>query len=347
MEYFYGLLIHTIMCRLILLSSILILASGCRQGVVFHNHTGLTQGTTFNIVFQERAFISPDRIKSEIDLRLVEIDMSLSVYNSESLISAINRNEPVKIDSMFAGVFRLSEKISEMTGGLFDITVGPLVRAWGFGPDSQERGDPMKADSLLSLVGYKKIRISDGMVLKENPGMRLDLNAVAQGYSVDVICSLLDDFGISNYLVEIGGEVRVSGMRDDRLWRVGVDSPSESGLLPGEKLAAVIELSDEALATSGNYRKFFTGEDGVKYSHTIDPVTGRPARNRLLSATIVAPDAATADAFATACMVAGPEKAIGFIESYGFLEGFLIFSGDTGEYLTWFSEGLKGRLQQE
>ncbi|MFO7576058.1 MAG: FAD:protein FMN transferase [Bacteroidales bacterium] len=329
-----------------LLLILLVLLSGCNRSALFRNHSGLTQGTTFSITYQEKLFVNYGKINQAIDEKLMEIDRSLSVYNPSSLISSINRNETVNIDKLFEEAFIVSEKVSEMTDGLFDITVGPLVKAWGFGPDALRSFDSSKTDSLMSFVGFRKVRLINSKIEKDDQRIWIDMNAVAQGYSVDVISRLLEDFGISNYLVEIGGEIRACGQRGDRLWRVGVDRPEDGNFYPGATLSAVIELTDEALATSGNYRKFYV-EDGVKYSHTIDPKSGAPARNRLLSATIVAPDAATADAFATACMVAGPEGAKDMILQYGFLEGYLIYSGDSGEYLTWISEGLISKLREE
>jgi FAD:protein FMN transferase len=329
-----------------LLLIVLALLSGCNRSTLFRNHSGLTQGTTFSITYQEKLFVNYEKINNAIDEKLLEIDRSLSVYNQSSLISSINRNESVNIDKLFEEAFIVSQKVSEMTDGFFDITVGPLVKAWGFGPDALRSFDPSKRDSLISFVGYSKVRLTNGTIEKDDPRIWIDMNAVAQGYSVDVISRLLEDFGIGNYLVEIGGEIKASGQRGGRLWRVGIDRPEDGNFYPGATLAAVIELSDEALATSGNYRKFYV-EDGVKYSHTIDPKTGYPARNRLLSATVVAPDAATADAFATACMVAGPDMARDMILQYDFLEGYLIYSGDSGEYLTWISEGLNRKIVEE
>lgn len=330
------------------LTLLFILVSSCRSGTgLFHNHAGFTQGTTFSIVYEEKLFTNAEKINKAIDRKLIEIDKSLSLYNKVSRLTMINKNETIEADEMLTEVFIISESVSEMTDGLFDITVGPLVKAWGFGPDAIRNFDSTKVDSLLAFVGFGKVRIVNGLIEKDDSRTWIDVNAVAQGYSVDVICRLLDGFGIGNYLVEIGGEVRARGMKTDRLWRVGVDMPEESNTRPGEKMAAVIELNNEALATSGNYRKFYLGDDGVKYTHTINPITGVPARNLLLSATIVAPDAATADAFATACMVAGTEGAKGLIEKYSFLEGYLIYSGERGQYLTWSSKGLKERLKEE
>lgn len=331
---------------LFILCVLAILSPGCGRKQLFQNYFGETQGTTFNIIYEDKPSVKATAVNREIDRKLMEIDRSLSVYNPGSLISAINRNEHVKADELFTEFFEHSMKMSELTNGLFDITVGPLVKAWGFGPDAVMKFDSTIVDSLKSFVGYRKVRIHDGFVVKDDQRIWLDPNAIAPGYSVDVICRLLDGLGLSNYLVEIGGEVRAKGRRGERLWRVGVDKPYDNNIYPGKTLSAVIELDNEALATSGNYRRFYI-EDGVKYSHTISPITGAPARNRLLSATIIADNAATADAFATACMVAGPEEAVRLIESNVFIKGFLIYSGDEGEYLTWMSEGLKDKLKEE
>jgi FAD:protein FMN transferase len=337
---------RTIIISLIWIVMVLTTIS-CNQEEYFHNTFGLTQGTTYSIVYQVNLSTKIEKINDAIEKRLVDIDRSLSIYNDSSLISAINRNEDVDIDSMFAEVFRISQSVSGMTDGLFDITVGPLVKAWGFGPDALAKFDSTRVDSLLEFVGFGKVQLANGKVKKSDDRIWLDMNAIAQGYSVDVICRLLDDFRIQNYLVEIGGEVRAKGIKGDRLWKVGLDKPVDNNNSPGEYLFAVVELEDASLATSGNYRKFHIGANGVKYSHTIDPRAGSPVRHTLLSATIIAPDCSTADAFATACMVAGVEGAKTMIDRYDFIEGYLIYSGENGEYLTWVSEGIKHLIKAE
>jgi thiamine biosynthesis lipoprotein len=185
-----------------------------------------------------------------------------------------------------------------------------------------------------------KVKIENGKVVKSVPGVDLDFNAIAQGYSVDIVCGYFDTRGIKSYLVEIGGEVRVKGDKQGVLWRVGIDRPSDDNMLPGNDLQAIISLKDRSLATSGNYRKFYV-ENGIKYSHTIDPRTGYPARNNLLSATIIAGDCATADGIATACMVMGKEKTIEFLDFHPEFDAFLVFSDESGNYQTWTSENLK------
>lgn len=329
------------------LAAFIFILSSCNHQDLYHNMYGLTQGTTYSIIYQSKLFTRTEDIDREIENMLLEIDSSLSNYNKASLISAINRNEDIITDEMFREVFGLSDKIYEMTDGLFDITVGPLVKAWGFGPDSVGKFDPTRVDSLLEFVGFEKVRLLNDRVVKDDDRIWIDVNAIAQGYSVDLICRLLDEKNIQTYLVEIGGEVRAKGRRGERPWRVGLDKPKDNNNSPGEELFAVVELENLSLATSGNYRKFYIDEAGVKYSHTINPKTGVPARNTLLSATITAPDCATADAFATACMVAGLDGAREMINRYDFLEGYLIYSGENGEYRFWVSEKLKNLIKEE
>lgn len=317
----------------------------CSREVQLLKWGGNTQGTTYSIICITGKY-SVAFLSGKVSAILEEIDNSMSVYNDASVISRINRNETDKTDRYLEEVIGLSQKISELTGGAFDITVGPLVRAWGFGPEENRKFDTSKLDSLMNLIGYKKIRIVDGHILKDNPAIVIDVNAIAQGYTADVIGRFFDSLGIKNYLVEVGGEVKSSGTKSGKPWRIGIDKPADNNMIPGENLQAVIEISGEGLATSGNYRKFYE-VDGVKYSHTINPVTGYPARNRLLSATIIAGDSATADAVATACMVMGLEKSIEFINNHPEFEAYFVFSGDSGNFETWESEKLKSRISGE
>jgi thiamine biosynthesis lipoprotein len=187
--------------------------------------------------------------------------------------------------------------------------------------------------------------MKDGRVIKADPGMMLDFNAIAQGYSVDVICRYFDGLGINSYLVEIGGEVRVKGDKNGTPWRIGIDKPVDNNMIPGNDLEAIIMLKDRSLATSGNYRKFYV-ENGIKYSHTIDPKTGYPAKNQLLSATIIADECATADGVATACMVVGKDKTIEFLGRHPEFEGYLVYSDNSGNFKTWISEKLKKNISE-
>jgi FAD:protein FMN transferase len=319
--------------------------SSCKKAE-FASFNGFIQGTTYSIVFERPKSLSPDSLKREVEKILHDFDMSLSLYQDSSVLSKVNRNEDVTVDPFFEEVYRKSAIISEMSGGAFDITVGPLVRAWGFGPDDHKNFSEAKRDSLMKLVGMSKISLVNGKIIKADPAISLDFNAIAQGYSVDVVCGYFDDLGIENYLIEIGGEVRASGTRNGNLWRIGIDKPEDNNIIPGQSLQAIVRISDKALATSGNYRKFYV-EDGIKYSHTIDPKTGYPAKNRLLSATILAEDCATADGIATACMVMGHEKSIEFINRNPQFSAYFVISADDGNYQTWISENLREFISEE
>lgn len=325
--------------------SLILLFSSCRETATYENFAGFAQGTTYSMVFENNGRLNPQDLQSDVEKILREFDLSLSLYVDSSVLSRVNRNEVLVVDDYFREAFRISAVISEMTDGAFDITVGPLVRAWGFGPEESRNFSESKRDSLLKLVGMDKVKIENGRVIKAIPGINLDFNAIAQGYSVDVICDYFSSRGIKSFLVEIGGEVRVKGDKQGVLWRIGIDRPEDNNNLPGNDLQAVISLKDRSLATSGNYRKFYI-ENGIKYSHTIDPRTGYPARNQLLSATIIATDCATADGIATACMVIGKDKAIEFLGFHPEFDAFLVFSDDSGNYQTWSTENLKRYISE-
>jgi thiamine biosynthesis lipoprotein len=333
------------MKRTIIILIIDLLFPGCRPAVEYAEINGLTQGTTYHIVVESTPGMNTGDLRIKIENLLTEVDNSLSIYNDSSVISLINSNISDKTDTLFREVFRASALISEQCNGLFDITVGPLVKAWGFGPDAIKRFDGTKLDSLLALVGMDKVRLEGDRIVKTDPDMFIDVNAIAQGYTVDLIINLLASEGINECLVEVGGEVRTAGDKNGMGWHVGIDRPADGNYTPGADLQAAVRLDNSALATSGNYRKFYI-DNGVKYSHTIDPRTGYPSRHTLLSATIVAPECATADAWATACMVAGKDTAITFIEQYDYLEGYLIFSDEKGDMQSWISEGLRKRIEE-
>lgn len=307
--------------------------------------TGFAQGSTYSIIYDNNKNIDPGELRQKVEQILNDFDMSLSNYKDSSIISRINRNEDVAPDSFLTEVFRKSVMISEMTEGAFDVTVGPLVKAWGFGPDKHKSFTEANRDSLMNLVGMSKVSLINGRLVKSDPHMYLDFNAIAQGFSVDVICRLFDSLGIRNYLVEIGGEVRAKGKKAGNPWRVGIDKPEDNNMSPGQTLEAIIKISDKALATSGNYRKFYI-EDGIKYSHEIDPKTGYPAKNNLLSVSIIADDCAMADGIATACMVKGKDRTIEFLDLHPEFETYLIFSDDNGNFKTWTSEKLKKDLSE-
>ncbi|HKL07363.1 MAG TPA: FAD:protein FMN transferase [Bacteroidales bacterium] len=290
---------------------------------------GFTQGTTYSISYE-----SADSIvyKQAIETLLACFDSSLSTYNQLSVISKINKNQSNIADEKLQTVFRTSEQVYKKTNGAFDITVAPLVNAWGFGFKNKSEITNSLIDSILEFVGTHKICLKDSLIIKSDQRMMLDMNAIAQGYSVDLVAEFLAKKGVKNYLVEIGGEVKAHGVNHrQKPWRIGIDRPEDNNMIPGENLQAIISLRNKSLATSGNYRKFYI-RDGVKYSHTINPKTGYPVTHSLLSATVVANDCMTADAYATAFMVMGLDKAFELALKLSDIEAYFVYSDEKGQY---------------
>lgn len=309
----------------------------------YYKIRGFTQGTSYNITYQHP---EEDDIKGRIDSLLRQFDLSLSSYEPGSIISRINTNEDVKTDSMFRTVFRESARVYQQTGGAFDITLAPVINAWGFGPGQQIEVDSAAVDSLLNYVGMEKITLVGEEVLKSIPEVQLNVNAIAQGYSVDVVAHFLEDMGCRNYMVEIGGEIRTHGKSSrGSFWRIGVDRPEFGNMIPGEQLQVIITMHNRSLATSGNYRKYYE-KDGVRITHSIDPSTGFPRASRLLSVTVLTDECMTADAYATSCMVMGLEKAKEFIEGLPGTDAYLIYGDDDGTSQVWYSESLSKYIEQ-
>jgi thiamine biosynthesis lipoprotein len=244
-------------------------------------------------------------------------------------------------DNQFIEVYQKSVEVFEETHGAFDLTVGPLVNIWGFGPEKRAKIDSTKIDSLLQYIGMEKIRLDGKRLIKALPGIKIDVNSIAQGYSVDVIYRFFEQRGINNFMIEIGGEVRVKGKNPKGdFWRIGVDKPVEGNSVAGETLQTIILLNNKAVTTSGNYRKFFE-EDGRKYSHIIDPHTGYPYKNNLLSVTVIADDALTADGYDTGLMVLGLEGARALLKKHPELDAYMIYSDENGKYQVEFTKGIQ------
>ena len=310
-----------------------------RSGKKFYTNEGQIFGTMYHIKYE----YSKD-LEAEILARLQEVDASLSMFNEKSLISRINRNEKVKADSLFTTVFNLSEKISKETDGAFDITVAPLVNAWGFGFQKRTEPSSHQIDSLLQIVGYEKVRLVNGEILKDDSRLTLDCSAVAKGFGVDRVAALLDKLGIGNYMVEIGGEIVAKGKNPEgHLWKIGISKPEENNEATIEN-QIILNAGNIALATSGNYRNFYY-QDGKKYAHTIDPKTGYPVQHALLSASVIAPDCATADAYATAFMVMGMERAKVILKHHPELQAYFIYSDMNDKPVTWNTPGFKQYIQ--
>lgn len=326
--------------RNLILAAFLILCFSCNQKSKSDYITfgGFTQGTTYNITYENK---DSSNFQTEIDHLLAEFDTSLSTYNPLSLISKINNNKTTITDYYFREVYNKAEEVYKSSNGAFDITVAPLVNAWGFGFKNKEEITYAKIDSILEFVGFNKVCLKDSFIIKSDPRLMLDVNAIAQGYSVDIVAQFLEIKGVENYLVEIGGELRTKGVnKKGHNWRVGIDKPIDNNNIPGENLQAIVSLSNKSLATSGNYRKFYV-RDGVKYSHTIDPATGYPVTHSLLSTTVIASDCITADAYATAFMVMGLEKAFNLAEKLPEIEAIFIYNDDSGEYQIKYTDQMQ------
>ncbi len=293
--------------------------------------TGEAQGTYYAVTYydaENRDF------QTSIDSLLKQFDQCASIYQKSSLISRINNNEPaVKVDSTFIKIFNLAQKISGETDGTFDCTVGPLVKAWGFSIKENKELEMPKIDTLLQYIGYHKVKIENSFLIKESPEIMIDFNAIAQGYSVDLIAEFLRSKGIENYLVDVGGEVLGKGKKiDGSLWVVGIEKPAENA--ESERIIQTkVQLRDNALCTSGNYRKYRI-INGKKYSHEIDPKTGNPVTHNLLSVSVMAANCGAADAYATAFMVMGLEKSKTFLAKHPELAVYFIYADDKGEIKT-------------
>ena len=328
---------------IILFTGLFICSCNQKPKTTYISFGGFTQGTTYTITYES---INSIDYQDEIDYLLAEFDTSLSTYNSSSLITKINNNESNKTDYYLNVVLQKAEEVYKSTNGAFDITVAPLVNAWGFGFKNKEEMTNAKVDSILDFIGFDKISIRDSLIIKQDPRVMLDMNAIAQGYSVDVVADFLEKKGIINYLVEIGGEVKTKGVnKKGKAWKIGIDKPFDNNFVPGENLQAIIKLTNKSLATSGNYRKFYE-LDGVKYSHTIDPKSGYSVNHSLLSATVIANDCITADAYATAFMVMGLEKSYELVMKLPDLEAYFIFSDENGDYQVKATPALQELIEE-
>ena len=298
-------------------------------------------GTSFHVTYQCDSDLT-ESIKTE----LMKVDASLSPFNEESVISAINNNKEVRPDQMLIEVFNLAMGISKDTDGAFDITVAPLVNAWGFGFKNGSQPSKQQVDSLMQIVGYQKVRLTDGIVMKHDPRIMLDCSAIAKGYGTDRVAKLLRSRGVENFMVEIGGEIVTRGVNPDRKpWKIGVTKPTDDSLHVGHELQTILNVTNKAMATSGNYRNFYY-KGGKKYAHTIDPKTGYPVQHSILSATVITKSCAVADAYATSFMVMGLEKAQKVLERHPELMAYFIYSDDDGDMAVWFSPSLKDKIEE-
>ena len=305
---------------------------------------GSVFGTTYEIIYDSPKGKDLHEI---IEKEMAIVNKSLSAFDSLSTISKVNRNIETNLDDYFLTVFKKAMEVSELTDGAFDITVAPLVNVWGFGFGNKEQVIPELIDSLLRLTGFEKISLTDSKIVKQHSGIMLDCGAIAKGFACDRVAASLQKNGCVNYMVEIGGEVVAKGLNSakKREWRIGVRLPEENPYPGNTAFKAILKMNDKAMATSGNYLNYYE-EEGERYGHTINPKTGYPARSNLLSVTIIADDCMTADAYATAFMVWGLDKAIEMSNQFENLDLYFIYN-EAGKYKTWMSEGFKKFLHKE
>ncbi len=323
---------HLPLLIVLLVGTVLILRN--QYNMPYQQNKGMIFGTFYTITYQY-----DKDLQKEIEAELLKVDHALSTFNKQSDITAVNNNKKVQLDKMFCDVFSLAQEIADDTQGAFDITVAPLVNAWGFGFDGSVIPTKAAIDSLREFVGYKKVELRNGSIIKEDPRLMLDCSAIAKGYGVDVVAKMFLDMGIQNFLVEIGGEVYAYGVNAKREpWGIGVEKPVDDSLSTESNLVTVLKSKNIAMATSGNYRNFYY-KNGKKYAHTIDPRTGRPVQHNILSATVLCTSCAKADAYATAFMVVGLDEAKKILDRHRELKAYLIYQDGDG-YGVWQSDGI-------
>ncbi len=315
---------------------------GRQKSVPYQHDEGRIFGTTYHITYQ-----SDDNLKKEIEETLKAVDQEFSMFNPQSTVALINEGKRPTLSDDFLEVYQLAQQVNEESDGAFDITVAPLVNAWGFGFKNQQMPNNHQIDSLRRLVGMEHVSLAGAKASQyvrfQRPRMMLDFSAIAKGYGTDRVARLLMSHDVANFMVEIGGEVYAKGNSEKRLpWRIGVSKPVDDPDNDAQELETVLNVTNQAMATSGNYRNFYY-KGGRKYAHTIDPKTGRPVQHSLLSATVLAPTCAEADAYATSFMVMGLDKARQVLERKKQLQAYFIYQNAQGGLSVWKSEGLDER----
>lgn len=321
------------MTKYFLLSLALFCLVSCNNKEVYQEDRGEIFHTTYSVKYKHNR-----SLKAEIEAELQLFDDSLNPFKPTSVISKVNNNEEVVPDSFFIKVFSRAKEVSEVSDGLFDVSISPLINAWGFGFKNMDNITPEAIDSLKQITGYDKISIENGKIVKSDPRIQINTSAIAKGYSVDVISNLLESREISDYMVEIGGEVRAKGLNaKGECWHIGIDKLVYEKIPQHREFQTIIELCDKSIATSGDYRNFYI-KDGKKYAHTINPRTGYPSENNILSATVIADDCMSADAFATVFMLADTTTTRDIARKEN-LSYMLIMGGEDGSTYTVSSSG--------
>ena len=327
------------MARIFSLLGIMLFSAGllsCADNARYFEDSGSVFHTVYHIKYKAEQPLT-ERITEE----LRRFDLSLNPFNPSSTIAKVNNNEDIEVDDWFATVFRKAETVSRVSNGAYDITCAPLVNLWGFGFSRMDSVTPQLIDSVKAFVDYRKVRLEGKRITKEDPRILLDCSSIAKGYACDVIGALLESEGVTDYMVEIGGEVALKGVNPQgQCWRIGINKPETEANGVTNDVEEVVQLCGKGgIATSGDYRNFYV-KDGRKYAHTIDPSTGYPAGQDILSATIVAEDCMTADAYATAFMVLGSGKATELAKKVPGIEYFIIYSDSTGRQKVTYSKGM-------
>lgn len=314
----------------------ILMFTACTKQKQYFEESGSVFHTIYHIKYEGSEILT-----EKIDAEFQKFNLSLNPFNPKSIISKVNRNEPVEVDDWFIEVFNRAKEVSDHSEGIFDITCAPLVNLWGFGFSKMDSVTPQMIDSIKQFVGYQKIRLDGRKVVKDDSRILLNCSAIAKGYASDVIARLLEREGIENYMVEIGGEVTMKGVNQNgKCWRIGINKPEDDSTGIKNDIEEVVQLCKKGgVATSGNYRNYYV-KDGKKYAHTIDPRTGYPSEQSILSATIVAEDCITADAYATAFMAMGLEKAREAAKNIPGIEYYVIYSDENGKHQIEYSTGM-------
>ena len=329
--------------RLVLLLAALLCVAGCRPSTHYVTVEGSVLGTTFRI--KARTTLPADEIYTEVMALDEEMKHSMSIFDETSLLSRINRGESDSLDSHLIYNILAADSVSRLSDGMYDITVKPLVEAWGFaGKEGQKTPN---IDSILPLVGYRKIRIEGNRLVKDDPRIQLDFNSIGKGYMVDLIARMLERNGSENYLVTIAGSGRCRGVNEQGgKWRIGIETPFDGNMSNGEYLQRRIGMTEGGLATSGNYRRFYLDAKGNKIAHTIDPRTGRSAVSRLLSVTVAAPTCAEADALGTMFLAMGADDALAAAKSMPRMKVYFILADGADGYEEYVSPAMKAAIMQ-
>ena len=314
----------------------ILMFTACTKQKQYFEESGSVFHTIYHIKYEGSEILT-----EKIDAEFQKFNLSLNPFNPNSIISKVNRNEAVEADDWFIEVFNKAKEVSDHSEGIFDITCAPLVNLWGFGFSKMDSVTPQMIDSIKQFVGYQKVRLDGRKVVKDDSRILLNCSAIAKGYASDIIARLLEREGIENYMVEIGGEVTMKGVNQNgKCWRIGINKPEDDATGIKNDIEEVVQLCKKGgVATSGNYRNYYV-KDGKKYAHTIDPRTGYPSEQSILSATIVAEDCITADAYATAFMAMGLEKAREAAKNIPGIEYYVIYSDENGKHQIEYSTGM-------